>query len=603
MQRSCLTLIALLWLAASSLADAQSSHGHLRRRRLYRQYHLLSPSEIQSTLLRFKNDYPNLVKVTTAQEKYGLPAAGGSSDCPYDEGDGCLNYIITIQDFLVSPEGSASFNRLPEVLLSGELHGNERVGPTSVMEAASLLLEAAQCESSYVYDPKLHESCSASLLAQGIDKKQRQWLARLVATRRIVIVPTANALGYYQNTRTEGDIDVNRDFPFDNDVSTMCMQSIGGRTLNEVFRESMFQIALTFHGGIEMIGYEWGADSYAGVVSPDDEAQNQIATAYSHYGGGWSQSAPYLVGPMDQIIYTVKGGMEDWAYAGSWIPEKVVACQPTTYGGYPTEKTIYNDSMLRSFNMLVETSNDKMPTYDLGTTFDALNSATSGNGHVSRNIRVALLSADLVEPYLSFVGVNDLALSSDVLPLTEMPCRGMNSVKVPASLTEVTVEWTVGGALEIDETSLFYGNWNSVAGVGCLSQPQSDLSSSLTPGLLQTQATGTGYFSKFGVSPSSASATGDSPLGPVFKATVDLSQFVVGAEVVVVVKARVDQSWVQQPNGVVPQVQPQAHIVNARTNPNWYHQSNGKVIQGRQDWYSTIPLTLVISNTTSELHQ
>jgi hypothetical protein len=92
-------------------------------------------------------------------------------------------------------------------------------------------------------------------------------------------------------------------------------------------------------------------------------------------------------------------------------------------------------------------------------------------------------------------------------------------------------------------------------------------------------------------------------LVPVFKAIVDLSQFAVGDEVVVLVKARVDQSWVQQPTGIAPQVPPQAHIVNARTNPGWYHQSNGKIIQGRQDWYSTIPLTLVISNTTTELEE
>jgi hypothetical protein len=82
MQRSLLSRIALLWLAAASLVDAQSSHGHLRHRCLDRQYHLLSPPEIQSNILQLKNDYPNLVKVTTAQEKHGLMAAGGSSDCP-----------------------------------------------------------------------------------------------------------------------------------------------------------------------------------------------------------------------------------------------------------------------------------------------------------------------------------------------------------------------------------------------------------------------------------------------------------------------------------------------------------------------------------------
>jgi hypothetical protein len=78
---------------------------------------------------------------------------------------------------------------------------------------------------------------------------------------------------------------------------------------------------------------------------------------------------------------------------------------------------------------------------------------------------VALLSADLVEPYLSFVGVNDLALLSDVLPSMELPSPEMNSVKVPHSLTDVTVECTIGGALEIDETLLHYGNWNDLRGL------------------------------------------------------------------------------------------------------------------------------------------
>ena len=44
---------------------------------------------------------------------------------------------------------------------------------------------------------------------------------------------------------------------------------------------------------------------------------------YPHYGGEWSGTGAYPVGPMDQTVYTVKGGMEDWAYAGSWIPEWV----------------------------------------------------------------------------------------------------------------------------------------------------------------------------------------------------------------------------------------------------------------------------------------
>ena len=54
------------------------------------------------------------------------------------------------------------------------------------------------------------KSCRMALEEKGINDTHRQWLARLVATRRIVIVPTANALGYYQNTREEDGIDPNR---------------------------------------------------------------------------------------------------------------------------------------------------------------------------------------------------------------------------------------------------------------------------------------------------------------------------------------------------------------------------------------------------------
>ena len=54
------------------------------------------------------------------------------------------------------------------------------------------------------------KSCRITLEQKGINDKHRQWLARLVTTRRIVIVPTANALGYYQNIREEDGIDPNR---------------------------------------------------------------------------------------------------------------------------------------------------------------------------------------------------------------------------------------------------------------------------------------------------------------------------------------------------------------------------------------------------------
>ena len=80
-------------------------------------YKLWEPAQISETLLKWADHYPEFVRVTTAQKAYGLPRAGTADDCPFDEGgDGCLNYIVTIQDFVKNPEDSESSSRLPEVL-------------------------------------------------------------------------------------------------------------------------------------------------------------------------------------------------------------------------------------------------------------------------------------------------------------------------------------------------------------------------------------------------------------------------------------------------------------------------------------------------------
>ena len=122
------------------------------------------------------------------------------------------------------------------------------------------------------------------------------------------------ALGYYQNTREEAKNDPNRDFPYDLKDFSKCMRTIAGRTVNEIYREHMFQLALTFHGGMEVVAYEWGAPSWYDHLSPDDEAQSQIGGAYSLYGGGWSHSKKYAYGTMNDEVYYVRGGMEDCTY-------------------------------------------------------------------------------------------------------------------------------------------------------------------------------------------------------------------------------------------------------------------------------------------------
>ena len=562
------------------------------------QYKLWLPEEIREEIYKWEVHYSDLLRVTNAQDEYGLQAAGGADDCPFDvEVEGCRNYILTIQDFVAHPEGSESSARLPEVLWSGEVHGNEVIGPTASLEAAILLLDAAECESkprlemkgSSEWDKEIKEAlaCRQDLKDRGIGDYNRMWLARLVATRRIVIIPTANALGYFRKVREEDGVDPNRDFPYDLTDPTKCMQTIAGRTLNEVFRQHMFQLSLTFHGGMEIVGYEWGAPSWKGMVSPDDIAENAIASAYSRFGGGFEKSHVYNYGDMNANVYPVRGGMEDWAYAGSWDPERVIQCEPTTYGGYSTEKTTYGPSTLRVFNMLVESSDKKIPPQeDLGTSEELLKHHSKGTGFVARNIRLCLLAADLLEPYVTIREVNELSLSDDIIPLVEQrperkDCQASKAVSVPANSRKVVLQWVVGGAIHIDDTQLWYARWDDVpeSVLDCTSQPSlDDIQQYMKPGTAISDTSGDGRFAK---GPSES-----------FSASILISDFDPRDKLVVIASALVDQAWAKKPDGNVgPDLPPQSHIVNVRTNSSWYHESEGKIIQGRLHWFSR-PLTV-----------
>ena len=92
-----------------------------------RDYSLYEPYEIPLILQNWTRLYSNFVQLTTAQEAYGLPPVGTSEDCPFDDGgNGCLIHIMTLQDYKMHPVGSESSKQLPEVLLNGQVHGDER---------------------------------------------------------------------------------------------------------------------------------------------------------------------------------------------------------------------------------------------------------------------------------------------------------------------------------------------------------------------------------------------------------------------------------------------------------------------------------------------
>ena len=292
---------------------------------------------------------------------------------------------------------------------------------------------------------------------------------------------------------------------------------------------------------------------------------------------------------MNKEVYPVQGGMEDWAYAGSWDPANVPQCKPETYGGYPPEKTTYDTSTLRAFNMLVETSDRKIPKSEcLGSNLDLMTNTRTGNGHVARNIRLALLALEMVEPYVTIRSINELDLSDDIVPgVAEPTCR---SVAVPFNSRKVTVQWTVGGAFTVDDTALYYAKWDERLEALLTCNGGQPVSTTQLEGLLKKATpigatSGTTYFHKAGAT-------------PPFAASFEIDDAVAGDRLVVVARSKVDQSWGTAPPGSEPpNLPPQSHVVNARTNPDWHHQGpNGAVIQGRVDWYSQ-PVTIVLQDT------
>jgi hypothetical protein len=274
--------------------------------------------------------------------------------------------------------------------------------------------------------------------------------------------------------------------------------------------------------------------------------------------------------------------MEDWAYAGSWNMHHDLQC-----AGYPKAKVNYKKGMLRDFNILVEISNDKSPAAStLGSSAQVLSRASSGNGYVSRVLRIAIMSAELVEPYVKLASVNGKSLKQDIVPAERrngLQCQHTRQVTIQ-SPKSISLAWQVGGAMTVDLTRIWFAKRTdaTVSKLDCISQPDINyVKRRFAQGTVTSATKGLGLFSS------------QSAAGTLFRGTIDLSGFQSGDSILVLVSAQVDQGWRSVPANASPNGPPRSHIVNARTNPNWYYTSNGKVIEGRLDWFS-IPYTINI---------
>ena len=164
----------------------------------FKQYTKLTFLQIENQLKQLANNFPDFVTLSTSQDSYGLPSACGEHE-NLDWKDGCVNSFVIIEDKKMYEKEIArkAKEEIPDVFLSGAVHGDERVSPVVMVETARLLVQAAACEAG------VGKKSVCDKLVMKYDQQTLTWLARLVSTRRIVIVPTANAKGYAENRREE----------------------------------------------------------------------------------------------------------------------------------------------------------------------------------------------------------------------------------------------------------------------------------------------------------------------------------------------------------------------------------------------------------------
>ncbi|KAF4323401.1 hypothetical protein BBO99_00003149 [Phytophthora kernoviae] len=578
----------------------------------YRSY-----AEMSRYLLELNSSFPDVVQVSIAQETFGLPYPK-ELQCQVDDDthatEPCKQFVV----HLTNHSTLANDPERPEVFISGALHGNERVGPAAAIELVALVAHATSVYATDSVRPTMDT---------------QRWLRELVNKRNVLVTPMTNAYGYSHNAREELKVDPNRDYNYMRSGAE-CMQTMTSRVVNEIWRDHVFQLAVTFHGGTRAVSYEWGSpdhylngDSKRSEKSPDHMAQFQLGNTLANFAGVFPDGKLYPVGTMNDVVYGVTGGMEDWGYAASWenqfydTPETQPfhPCEPTTFHGYPKEKTVYNNITHRAFNMLVETSLVKQPkAADLGNqkelygdNVDFFRTQWTGDlvGHVPRNVRLALMMIEMVQPLLRWVDTASFSAPQDQSSLsafpaanlyttnsnsdqvTEMGCGTLawerdevatcNATKcsvTDAAHSKVQIAWEVLGALTVDSTHVQVSSTDTFEDENIL------IETTIQKGT-------TRRFYEFASDLSEAAAANVDTLGTsLFVTCLDLGN-VTTDKLYVRAVATVDQDWKNQGSGdeaPSPHIPPQSHLVNARTNLGWAFEWNGHRVKAALEWTSPV---------------
>jgi hypothetical protein len=290
---------------------------------------------------------------------------------------------------------------------------------------------------------------------------------------------------------------------------------------------------------------------------------------------------------MSSIVYPVTGGMEDWAYSGSWEGDSVITqpCDPKTYAGYDHEKTLYTKNYkdaLKSIMFLLEISHSKNPSEtELGkfsnddecilglrkNPFTFFNNKganlndlktecldAKNDGYVNRVLRLSLSLIDLLIPYIS-----------------------VNAVKVNK---HISFSWIVGGSISVEETFLLYDYFEKISDINKENIEGQDDPKVIQKNFLKKRSH---VYKGKGIWDHSWSESNG-----LFN--FKLKKRCRGKKnnyIAYIVFAKVDSNWLYQENPM-PNLTPQTHIVNLRNHSNYTAQNGNFILKGKEYFKSTL---------------
>ena len=272
------------------------------------------------------------------------------------------------------------------------------------------------------------------------------------------------------------------------------------------------------------------------------------------------------MGSTNDVVYPVRGGMEEWGYAASWFNRynKVKTVPIECENHIPVEVT---EGSNRCLVLLVESEMKKKPSKsELGNNQDVfLVSNNTRDFWIPVLMRQLTVVLDVLRPYSILMGVSSK-----------------------------NVRWNVGGCYEVDETfvMIFRSNEAFHRYVSNAKNPvYSDLTDFEYDSLLHLVETEKPVFvssSLNGVSslrdtPKTSYNPGVPENQLIFETFVELDNMRMGEKVVIIAVSRVDQFMTRVPENENPSIPPQSLFVSLRTNGSWMmrNEKTGRELRGR----------------------